>query len=162
LRADDGTRTHDLLHGKRVVGSGLRGIYKRAGGTVEAVRRVAVDSSFANREDVPAELRKEWDEERKAAVALAVEACEILKRRELRIALLFERHSLVHRSAMLAYMALSTIATGTRPIPGQGSATDMENEREASSNQWRDADKSLDEFSRRAREAKRLARRAVK
>jgi hypothetical protein len=44
-------------------------------------------------EDVPPELQSEWDQERRAAEEAAREACAALRRREPRIALLFERYS---------------------------------------------------------------------
>ena len=60
-------------------------------------------------EDVPEPLATELRDEREAAKAAAREACDALKHRSPRIALLFGEHTPAHRSGRLAYLSLSMV-----------------------------------------------------
>jgi hypothetical protein len=82
----------------------------------------------------------------------AQEACDALKHREPRIALLFGRYTPVHRNAWLAYLSLSMAAMSLTLGP-QETPEKQESEHERRWEEFGKGDEALRNFSRQAREA---------
>ncbi len=103
-------------------------------------------------EDILEPLPKEWRDERAAADAAARAACDALKHRSPRIALLFGAHTPPHASGSAAYLSLSMVEMSLSLGP-QESPEKQESEDERRSADSKQADTSLGNFSRQAREA---------
>jgi hypothetical protein len=99
-------------------------------------------------EDVPDQLREQWQNERDTAITAARAASDALGRRRARIRLLFGVDSLAARSAFSAYASL-TMVTYSLDL----AQDDDEPTRASEQEQLRQADRAIDDFGGRAREA---------
>jgi hypothetical protein len=106
--------------------------------------------------ELPEALRKKWNDEYAEAIATAREAYRALEARDPRIQLLFGRYSPAGRSTFLAHASLSVIlhdVAGLRLPEGSPSLGEQEPLPERNAEHWRSADRAINEFSTRAREA---------
>jgi hypothetical protein len=113
-----------------------------------AAQEVAWVRSFGDLADVDEATHEKWRDEKSRAVIAAREACDVLRRRQPRIVLLFGVHSPAEQSASSAYRSLSIlVAEMTVAEDDESKSTDEERDR------WSRADRALETFGRDARDA---------